>query len=46
MRKEAKERITAKVREVEKERKRESARHGTARDPGAIRKGKYPMCTQ
>ncbi|CAN6214450.1 unnamed protein product [Urochloa humidicola] len=40
------ERQEAQEREAERERKRERARRAKAADPEAIRKGKYPRCTQ
>ena len=36
----------AEEREAERERKRERARHAKEAGPEAIRKGKYPRCTQ
>jgi hypothetical protein len=43
---EMRERETAQTREADKERKRERARRANATGPDAIRKGKYPRCTQ
>ena len=40
------ERAVAEAREDERERKSERARHAKALGPDALRKGKYPMCTQ
>ncbi|CAO2163932.1 unnamed protein product [Urochloa humidicola] len=40
------ERQEAQEREAERERKRERARRAKAADPEAIRRGKYPRCTQ
>lgn len=45
-RKEAAEREAAEAREADRERKRERARRAKAAGPEAIRKGKYPRCTQ
>jgi hypothetical protein len=43
---EMREREAAQAREADKERKRERARRAKAAGPDAIRKGKYPRCTQ
>ena len=40
------ERQEAEQREADRERKRERARHAKEVGPEAIRKGKYPRCTQ
>jgi hypothetical protein len=40
------EREAAQAHEVDRERKRERARRAKAAGPDAIRKGKYPHCTQ
>ena len=40
------EREKAEEREADGERKRERARHAKEAGPEAIRKGKYPQCTQ
>ena len=40
------ERQEAEERETDRERKRERARHAKEAGPKAIRKGKYPRCTQ
>jgi hypothetical protein len=41
-----KERETAAAREADRERKRERARRDKEAGPDAMRKGKYPHCTQ
>ena len=46
MRKAAQERAVAEESEVERERKRERAHCTKAEDSDALRKGKYPRCTQ
>ena len=46
MRKVAEERAVVEAREVERERRQERAHCAKAEDPDALRKGKYPMCTQ
>jgi hypothetical protein len=43
---EMREREVAQAREADRERKRERARRAKAAGPDAIRKGKYPRCTQ
>jgi hypothetical protein len=45
-RQEMREREAAQARETDRERKRERARRAKAAGPDAIRKGKYPRCTQ
>jgi hypothetical protein len=45
-RQEMREREAAQVREADRERKRERARRAKAVGSDAIRKGKYPHCTQ
>jgi hypothetical protein len=43
---EMRERKAAQAREADREKKRERARRAKAAGPDAIRKGKYPRCTQ
>jgi hypothetical protein len=45
-RQEMREREAAQARETDRERKRERARRAKAAGPDAMRKGKYPRCTQ
>jgi len=40
------ERQEVEAREADREKKRERARHAKEAGPKAIRKGKYPRCTQ
>ena len=46
IRREIKEREAVQTREADRERKRERARRAKEAGPDAIRKGKYPRCTQ
>jgi hypothetical protein len=46
IRREIKEREAIVAREVDRERKRERARRAKEAGPEAMRKGKYPCCTQ
>ena len=46
MRKTVEERAAAKAYEAERERKRERTRRAKAEGPDALRKSKYPKCTQ
>jgi hypothetical protein len=45
-RQEMREREAAQARETDREMKRERARRAKTAGPDAIRKGKYPLCTQ